>query len=142
MAAEYLRHRAARSGLSHLVVESAGLLGIEGAPASGEAIGLLHEDGLDLSRHRSRGVRHSDIRTADVVVTMSLDHLDALEKLFPEGAGERYLIRAFEDGPLPVGGAPELEDPIGKDRETYLACYRRIKTCIDHVVLYLRHGSM
>ena len=142
MAAEYLRHRAARSSLSHLAVESAGLLGIEGAPASGEAISALHQDGLDLSRHRSRGVRHSDIRTADLVVTMSLDHLDALERLFPEGGAERYLIRAFENGPQPAGGAPELEDPIGKDRETYLDCYRRIKTCIDHVVLYLRHGSM
>ena len=141
MAAEYLRHRAARSGLSHLVVESAGLLGIEGALPSSEAIEVLREDGLDLSRHRSRGVSHSDIRTADLVITMSLDHLDALEKLFPEGAGERYLIRAFESGPQPIGGAPELEDPIGMDRDTYRDRYRCIKTCIDHLVLHLRHGS-
>jgi protein-tyrosine phosphatase len=32
MAAEYLRHRAAHDGLSHLVVDSAGTLGIHGAP--------------------------------------------------------------------------------------------------------------
>ena len=141
MAAEYLRHRSARSGLSHLVVASAGLLGIEGAPASSEAIQMLREDDLDLSRHRSRGVSHSDIRTADVVIAMSLDHLDALEKLFPDGAGERYLIRAFEAGPDPQGGAPELDDPIGMDRDTYRECYRCIKVCIEHLVLHLRHGS-
>jgi protein-tyrosine-phosphatase len=32
LAAEYLRHRAVREGLSHVVVDSAGILGIEGAP--------------------------------------------------------------------------------------------------------------
>jgi len=101
MAAEYLRHRAARSGLSHLVVDSAGLLGIEGAPAAAEAIGVLREDGLDLTAHRSKGLRKSDLKTADLVIVMSLDHLDALDELYPGGSGARYLIRAFESGAEP-----------------------------------------
>ena len=139
MAAEYLRHRAARSRLSHVVVDSGGVLGIEGAPASEGAITVLKEDGLDLSTHRSKGIDRADLRTSDVVVTMSLDHLDALENLLPDGSQKRYLIRAFEGGPVPISGAPELEDPIGTDLETYRARYRCIKTCIDHLVLYLRH---
>jgi protein-tyrosine phosphatase len=139
MAAEYLRHRAARSGLSHVVVDSAGLLGIEGAPAAPEAVQVLREDGLDLSTHRSKGVRESDLRTADVVIAMSLDHLDALHELFPDGADSRYLLRAFETAPEPTGGAPELEDPIGTDVETFRRQYRQIRTCIDHLVLHLRH---
>ena len=141
MAAEYLRHRAARSGLSHLVVESAGLLGIDGAPASAEAVEVLREDGLDLSGHRSRGISPSDLRTADIVIAMSFDHLDALATLFPDGPAPRYLIRAFEARAQPQGGALELEDPIGKDRDAYRESYRCIKTCIDHLVLHLRHGS-
>jgi protein-tyrosine phosphatase len=141
MAAEYLRHRAAGGGLSHLVVDSAGLLGIEGAPAATEAIQVLRDDGLDLSTHRSKGVRKSDLRTADVVIVMSLDHLDALEELFPDGSGARYLLRAFEAGAEPMGGAPELEDPIGTDLETFRQQYRRIKVCIDHLVLHLRHQA-
>jgi protein-tyrosine phosphatase len=139
MAAEYLRHRAAGSGLSHVVVDSAGLLGIEGAPAAPEAVQVLREDGLDLTPHRSRGVRGSDLRTADVVIAMSLDHLDALEELFPDGADSRYLLRAFESGPEPTGGAPELVDPIGTDLETFRRQYEQIKVCVDHLVLHLRH---
>lgn len=139
MAAEYLRHRAAGSGLSHVVVDSAGLLGIEGAPAASEAVQVLREDGLDLTVHRSKGVRESDLRTADVVIAMSLDHLDALDELFPRGTDSRYLLRAFESGPEPSGGAPELEDPIGTDLETFRRQYQKIKLCIDHLVLHLRH---
>jgi protein-tyrosine phosphatase len=142
MAAEYLRHRAAGSGLSHLVVDSAGLLGIEGAPAAADAIRALREDGLDLTAHRSKGLRKSDLRTADLVIAMSLDHLDALEELYPDGSGARYLIRAFESGPDPMGGAPELEDPIGTDLDTFRKQYRRIKICIDHLVLHLRHQAV
>lgn len=141
MAAEYLRHRAVRSRLTHVVIDSGGLLGIEGAPASAGAIEVLREDGLDLTRHRSKGVQRADLRSADVVIAMSLDHLDALEQLFADGNQRRFLIRAFESGPEPQGGAPELDDPIGKDLETYRQGYGCIKTCVDHLVLYLRHGS-
>jgi protein-tyrosine phosphatase len=141
MAAEYFRHRAARSRLSHVVVDSGGVLGIEGSPASDGAIAVLKEDGLDLSNHRSKGLDRADLRTSDVVVAMSLDHLDALERLQPNGSQERYLIRAFEDGPVPLSGAPELEDPLGTDLETYRVRYRCIKTCMDHLVLYLRHEA-
>ena len=39
MAAEYLRDRAVHSGLSHLLVESAGIVGFEGSPAAPLAVG-------------------------------------------------------------------------------------------------------
>lgn len=141
MAAEYLRHRAARSRLSHVVVDSAGVLGIEGSPASEGAIMVMKEDGLDLSRHRSKGIDRAGIRTSDVVVAMSFDHLDALAERFPDGSQRRFLIRAFEGGPTPISGAPELQDPLGTDLETYRIRYKCIKTCVDHLVLYLRHET-
>ena len=48
MAAEYFRARAADAGLNHIVADSAGLLGIEGEPASLEAIRVMRDAGLDL----------------------------------------------------------------------------------------------
>ena len=52
MVEAYLRHRLARSGLSHVVVSSAGTLGIQGAPASPEAIVAMEEIGIDLTACR------------------------------------------------------------------------------------------
>lgn len=141
MAAEYLRQRAVRSGLSHLVVDSAGLLGIEGAPAAAHAVAVFREAGCDLTRHRSRGVSVADMRTADVVIAMTLTQLETMERRFAAGQGERLLLRAFEDGPAPRGGAPELDDPVNGPIEGFRAAFAIIKTCVDHLVVHLRHSA-
>ena len=141
MAAEYLRHRAVREGLSHLVVDSAGLLGIEGAPASPFSVEVTKNAGLDLTRHRSRGVKIADARTADLVVAMTLTQLESLERRYPAAGQRRLLLRAFEDGPTPRGGAPELDDPVAGPIEGYREAFTIIRKCVDHLILHLRHAS-
>ena len=139
MAAEYARHRVAASGLRHAVVDSAGTLGIEGERAFPEAIEVLREHGLHLGNHRSRGLREQDFKTADLVIVMTLAHLDEIDNRFPLGAAPRRLLRAFEKGVEPRDGAEDLEDPIGKPLEAYRECFEIIKTCVDHLVLHLKH---
>ena len=139
MAAEYTRHRAARKGLSHLVVDSAGTLGIEDAPASADAIRTLAEAGLDLAGHRSKGLSDTQLLTADLVIGMTHDHMEYVARLHPGGSAERWLLRAFEPGAEPRRSARELDDPIGQPIETYREQFGLIRTCVDHMVLYLRH---
>lgn len=141
MAAEYLRSRAAREGLSHVVVDSAGLLGIEGAPAAPHAVALLRDEGLDLTSHRSRGITSADLRTSDVVVAMTLAQLDVLARRFPQGHERRWLLRAFEGGPVPRGGAPELDDPVTGPMAAFRGAFGIIRSCVDHLVLHLKHAS-
>jgi protein-tyrosine phosphatase len=139
LAAEYLRHRAVRAGLSHLVIDSAGLLGIVGAPAAPFSIQVGREAGLDLTRHRSRGVAVADLRTSDLVLAMSLRQLETIGQRFPEGSGRRLLLRAFESGPEPRGGAPELDDPVAGPIEDYRSAFSVVRACVDHLVLHLKH---
>jgi protein-tyrosine phosphatase len=141
LAAEYLRHRAVREQLSHLVVDSAGLLGIVGAPAAPFSIQVGREAGLDLTRHRSRGVDPADMRTSDLVLAMTLRQLETLGRRFPDGSGRRLLLRAFEKQPSPQGGAPELEDPVAGPIEGYRDAFSVIRTCVDHLILHLKHAS-
>jgi protein-tyrosine-phosphatase len=140
LAAEYLRHRAVRDGLSHIVVESAGLLGIEGAKAAPFSVEVGRESGLDLTRHRSRGVTVADMRTADLVIAMTHTQLEVLARRHPETSQQRRLIRAFESGPTPRSGAPELADPVAGPIEGYRTAFATIKTCVDHLVLHLKHA--
>jgi protein-tyrosine-phosphatase len=140
MAAEYARAKLASSGLSHVVVDSAGTLGIEGEKASPEAIETLREKNFDLSRHQSRGITERDLRTADLVVVMTLEHLHELEHRFPAGTPKRLLLRAFEGGPKPRDGAPDLDDPIGMPIATYRETFSVIRTCVDHLALHLKHA--
>ena len=143
MAAEYLRDRVARSGLSHVVVDSAGTLGIRNCGASPEAVQALREIGLDLSGHRSKGLAETDMRTADLVLVMSREHLETLARAFPHERAPRRLLRAFEGGPDPVPNedALDLEDPIGAPIEAYRERLRTVIRCVDHLVLHLRYGG-
>ena len=138
MAEAYLRHRIADAGLSHAVVASAGTLGIEGSPASREAVEVLAEAGVDLSNHRSAGLRNADLRTSDLVLVMALEHLASIEQMAVDPAGEVHLLREFEHGPDPRPGAEDVDDPIGRPIEVYRRQFEQIRVCVDHVLIRLR----
>jgi protein-tyrosine phosphatase len=141
MAAAYFRHRASQAGLSHVVVDSAGTFDINGRRASPEAIEVLGEIGVDLSTHQSKGITASDLKTADLVVVMTWDHLEELADRFPHVSGDRVLLRSFEQGPQSDPDAPDLEDPIGKQVEFYREQLPVLTRCLDHLLLHLRHLS-
>ena len=139
MAAEYFRHRAARSGLSHVVVASAGTLGLVGVPAAAEAVRVMAEFEVDLKAHRSSALEVADLRSSDMVVVMSRDHLEVLAHHYPNEMDQRFLLRAFEKGPDPDPNASDLADPIGEPISVYRRQAQTIMRCVDHLALYLRH---
>jgi protein-tyrosine-phosphatase len=141
MAAEYFRERAAQSGLSHVVVASAGTAGLVDVPASGEAIEAMSEIGVDLTHHRSSKLEEADLKTSDYVLAMTRNHLEYIARRFPEGSDERLLLRAFEKGTDPDPAAADLADPIGEPIEFYRELLPVIRRCIDHFVLFLKHRS-
>ncbi len=141
MAAEYMRHRAAREQLMSVAIDSAGLLDIEGAPASREAIQVLREASIDLSAHRSRGFREVDARASDLVVVMTPEHLREIAERFPSAVARTRLLRAFEDGPEPSENPPALADPIGCPVDFYRHCFDTIRICVDHLVTHLKHPA-
>jgi protein-tyrosine phosphatase len=141
MAAGYLAQRAAMDGLSHLVVESAGTLGIEAAPAAANAVRVAAEHGFDLTRHRSRGLRAHDVATSDLVIAMEQRQVDRIRAAFPGVHATVTVLRAFERGPVPSDDASDLADPVGEALPAFRSCFRTIRTCVDHLVLSLKHGS-
>ena len=141
MAAEYFRHRCAHSGLSHVLVESAGTLGIEGAPASPESIAVMREIGVDLSRHRSQGVSPSLLGTSDIVVVMTRGHLEQLADDYGGEGGRRLLLRAFERSTSPDPNAGEVPDPIGRPMKVYRELVPLITGCVDHLILHVKHQT-
>ena len=138
MAAACFRHRARADGLEQATVSSAGTLGIEGAPASAEAIETMGELGIDLSGHRSSALDAIDVEAQDVVILMTRNHVEELAHRFPQLRGEHYMLRAFESGPDPEPNPPDLDDPMGRPAEVYRAQLQQITRCIDNLVTYVR----
>jgi protein-tyrosine-phosphatase len=138
MAAGYFERRAGRAALAGTRVASAGTLGIEGQSASPEAIQVMREIGVDLTRHRSRGLDAHEVATCDLLVAMTAAHLHELSRRFSDAGGPRLLLRAFEDGPRPASGAGDLDDPISRPLAFYRTQRAQIVRCVDHLVEFLR----
>ena len=138
MAAAYLRRRIAHTPLAHTIVDSAGTLGIEAAAADRHARKAMDEISIPIEDHRSRGIRASDLNSSDWVLVMDHAHLEWLAQHHPHGAGERMLLRAFEQGPTPDPDAPDLEDPIGQSLGKFRQQRDLIVRCIDHFIQHLK----
>jgi protein-tyrosine phosphatase len=94
----------------HGDAESAGLGAYPGDKPPDDAIVVARELGYDLSSHRARRLTEEMLERADVVVGMTAAHVAAV------GGGARLL------------GEADLEDPIGRGRDTYRRVYAQIET--------------
>lgn len=137
MAAEYCRHRAVARGLRWLAVQSAGTLGIEDRAAPEPARVAMAEIGVDLSRHRSKGLRFEHVLAADYTIVMEREHLSYLGRCHPDGTDTRMLLRSFETGPDPHPYPLELDDPIGFGIEVYRELVPIIVRSVDHLLEFL-----
>jgi protein-tyrosine-phosphatase len=95
-----------------LRVISAGAYAAEGVPASPEAIQALRDQGIDLTRHRSRPLTSQLIQEADVIYCMTDAHVQAVKQMAPSAADKVALLD-------PAGN---VEDPIGTELSTYRRC--------------------
>jgi protein-tyrosine phosphatase len=102
-------------------VRSAGLMP-GGSPATDPAIEVMAAVGLDISRHRSRQVTQSVVDLADLVVTMTRQHLIELTLMAPDAWPRMFQIRDIVRRAEPVGArlpeAPfeEWLDVVGEGR--------------------------
>src|SRR5262249_27657051 len=52
-------------------VQSAGLETADGLPPTNQAVTVMKEIGLDVSRHRSRSLRKQDLKSFDLIIGMT-----------------------------------------------------------------------
>ena len=105
-------------------VLSAGVAAWPGEAASPPGVMIGPEFGIDLSAHRSRAVEPDLLAAATDVVAVTHGHAAALALRFP-GVGP---------APTVLGGADDLDDPIGGDLDEYRACARAIRQHLDRYV--------
>lgn len=79
MAEEIARDMFSRKNIRNHFVRSAGIQNITGEPASDNAIMVMKEIELDISRHVSTLVRRALIEEADKILTMTIAQRDLLK---------------------------------------------------------------
>lgn len=106
-----------------VMVISAGLSAGVGTPASEPAVEAMRARGLDLSHHESRPVSDVLIRFADVILTMTRGHREAILEHWPEAADRIQLVS--RDG-------RDVADPMGGDVIEYARCAEQIEMHLSH----------
>jgi tRNA threonylcarbamoyl adenosine modification protein (Sua5/YciO/YrdC/YwlC family) len=104
-----------------VLVMSAGLAAMLGGKASGEAVQVMNDMGLDLRGHETQPLTEPLVRHADAIFAMTRSHREAILAQWPAAAERTWLLSA--DG-------AEICDPIGSPRDRYRLCAAEIRAAI------------
>jgi protein arginine phosphatase len=107
------------------LVLSAGIAAAEGNPAAHEAILLLESEGIDLSSHISRQLTESLLDQADVVMTLTKGHRNAILTSRPDLEESVRLLS-------PSG--MDISDPIGGGMSEYATCKAEIEQALNDLI--------
>jgi len=125
MAEAIARAELERRGWQHVDVRSAGTGAVPGSSASGEAVIVARERGIDLSLHAAQPLSPDLIDWADLVLAMGPSHMHALLDL---GAADKaaFVTDFAEEDP----GRP-IADPFGGDQECYRETYQQLEQAVS-----------
>ncbi len=107
MAEAYLKKRLAEEGLS-IEVRSAGTLGIDGLPSTGETVKVLTEEGIDAKEYGSNGLTEDLIKWADILLVMEPLHRTSILNTVPDVEDRVFFLGQFNT----EKGDIAIPDPI------------------------------
>ncbi|MEX2316896.1 MAG: L-threonylcarbamoyladenylate synthase [Pirellulales bacterium] len=106
-----------------VVVASAGLSAAAGCPPANEAVQVMRDHGLDLSRHEAQPFTDQLARHADYILTMTHGHQQAIVQRWPAAAERTWMLLPDE---------ADVADPIGQTLNAYRQCAEQISAGVKH----------
>ena len=100
-----------------VIVMSAGISAGHGGSAAHEAQTIMQEMNLDLSQHASQPLSDRLARHADLILTMTRGHHQAIVNHWPSLAGKVHVL---------CPGGHDVADPIGGSTKVYRSCAEEI----------------
>ncbi|GAA4720661.1 low molecular weight protein arginine phosphatase [Brevibacillus fulvus] len=118
----------AKAAGSNFEVRSAGVAAFDGQRASDYALQVLAERGI-LHDHQSRRLNEQLIQWADLILTMSRGHKDAIHGFYPQAAGKVYTLTEFAN----ADPNRDIADPFGGSLYDYQKCAEEIDHLLDRL---------
>lgn len=117
---------------SSFEVRSAGTFAVTGAPANPSAIQTLSENEIAYSG-LAQPVTDELVEWADLILTMTTQHKDAVISLFSASLNKTYTLKEYSDDK----NAPEtfdIADPYGQNQSAYQRAYKEIDQAIEQLI--------
>jgi protein-tyrosine phosphatase len=103
-------------------------------PASCAAVTVLNELGMDLRPHRSKPIDKEQVDAASMIVVMTASHYGHIQSLFPDAAGNVYLLKSFD----PEAEGSDISDPIGSSVDVYRGIRDEISAALPGLIKYMK----
>lgn len=118
---------------------SAGISALSGMSPTPEAIKVMAEQGINISRHIATQVQEDLVKKADLILVMSNMHKDYIRIKFTFTQNKIYLIKEFAQigefkNIQKTGENYEVVDPFGKSIEFYQIVARELKENLEKVL--------
>jgi protein-tyrosine-phosphatase len=113
-------------------VRSAGIGNTHGSDASDQAIQVMRERGLDISRHKARTVNWDIINGSDLILCMSQEQVSNLKQSYAEAQNKFYLLTEF------CGSQGDIDDPSGRPTRAYESCASQVEDLLKVLVEKIR----
>ena len=117
--------------IKDMYVYSCGVDATDGQMASNNAIKVMEEYGVDLTKHRSTAIENSNIKEMDLILCATRNHKIIVTDMYPALKEKIYTLKEYvaynKNGHDPVN----LSDPWGWSIETYRYCAEEINECLD-----------
>lgn len=114
-------------------ISSAGVCAADGWPASDHSVRALLERGIDISKITSTTLTPDLIEAADLLVTMTKGHRQAILAVAPESEGKVFLLKSFGIAQC----AADIDDPVGGPLELYRRVRDEIEAALPDLILYM-----
>jgi protein-tyrosine-phosphatase len=114
-------------------VSSAGVCAASGWPASDHSVEALREKGINISGLTSTTLTPALIADADLLVTMTNGHRQAILAAVPESEGKVFLLKSFGIAQC----AADIADPVGGSLNLYRHVRDEIDAALPDLILYM-----
>jgi len=126
MAEAFLRDMIEKASINgDITVLSAGLAAAAGDTASPNAIRTMADYGIDLGGHRSRPVTEAMLQEADLILTMTKGHKQAVLAAIPGVWNKVFTLKEYAG----LSGG-DIMDPYGRPLSCYKDCAREIHEAV------------
>jgi len=124
---------------SRFTIISAGISALQGMRPTPEAIKVMAEQGIDISRHIAIQVHEDLVKKADLILVMSNTHKDYIKTKFTFAQDKIHLIKEFAQ----IGEFKsiqknnenyEIVDPIGRPIEFYRIVAKELKENLEKIL--------
>jgi len=120
-------------------VLSAGISALPGMSPTPEAIKVMTEQGIDISRHIATQVQEGLVKKADLILVMSNTHKDYVKTKFTFAQDKVYLLKEFAQiGELKsiqkTDENYEVVDPLGRPIEFYRIIARELEENLEKIL--------